>query len=273
MTPRLVIVTLCPGNPDSAEASFRYGQALARVLADPLVQLMDAFQTDGSMDPHRARSRSVRKVREMQASHVLYWDSDVVPTDPGVIARMLESGHDLIGCVYPRKMVRWELMERAVESGLPRPWERYAYSYPFKLHGQDDALYGTAAGETTTAPAQVVNGCLDVDWLPMGFTLVSRAALDRMWDHYQDELWYSDVDNRTRQIHDGVHLFGEMWTEPRPGPNGKLFRVPLSEDYSFCHRAQAIGIQPKMWVGEGGPVDHVGSHRFRGYREGLVNAR
>ena len=24
MTPRLVIVTLCPGNPDSAEASFRY---------------------------------------------------------------------------------------------------------------------------------------------------------------------------------------------------------------------------------------------------------
>jgi hypothetical protein len=273
MTARLVIVTLCPGNPDSADAAFRYGQTLARVLADPAVSLMDATQLDGYMDPHRARSRSVRLARQMQASHVLWWDADVVPHDPGVVARMLESGHDLIGCVYPRKMVRWELMERAIAAGLPRPWERYAYSYPFRLHGQDDHLYGSAEGPGETVAPVVEGGSIAVDWLPMGFTLATRSCLDRMWDHYQDELWYSDVDLRTREIHDGVHLFGEMWTPSTPGPNGKAFRTPLSEDYAFCHRAAAMGIQPRMWVGEGGPVDHIGSHRYRGYREGLVNAR
>lgn len=218
------------------------GPQLAMRKLGNVLNMADKWGTiTGNVDVVRARDRLARIFLHLtDATHALWWDSDVLPDDLQVVNRMLESGHDCVGAPYRRKTE--------------------TEKYPYRLLGQD--------GEVRSV--DVVNGCVDVDWLPFGFMLTSRACLQRMWDAYHADRWYIDYSAEAQEHHETVGMFDLLYTDVVPGPDGQPWRTKLSEDYSFCRSWQAIGGQVYMYVGEGAPVGHIGACVYRGTREGIV---
>lgn len=232
---RLMIATPVYGTTETASIALGYHTALMRLMKDPAVQLLDGFSFC-NVDLVRARSRMLRMFLGSSATHCLFWDADVVPGDLMIIRHMLLSGKDLIGAPYPRKRVHWDKCANADDP------EAEAYTYPYQSSGV----------------IKVENGCASIDHLGFGFTLVSRHCAEVMTEHYGPMLTFRDgIDG---QFTPTVALFNLMIRD------GLL----LSEDFSFCQRWKDIGGEVSLYVGPCSPVNHLGSHLFRGVREGVV---
>ena len=259
---KLLIATPIDGLPASAKVAYGHALALARLLnSDVECQLLDPGIMGYPSDLVRARSRAVTAARQFQASHILWLDDDNIPKR-GAVSAMLETGHDFVGCPYPRKRIHWERFTDPSNWAGGEP-ERLAYDYAY--HHSD--------GPTGVASLAVVNGCIPVERMSMGCMLTSMRALETMWAHYRDELWFTDVVDG--QHWECVALFQLLMGTERK-VHGVPFRPLYSEDYSLCERynriREAHGLGPvQMMVSH--PADHVGSHLFRGLAEGLVYAR
>lgn len=257
---KLLVATPIDGLPASAKVAYGHAIALSRLLNSGVeTKLFDPGLMGYPSDLVRARSRAVAGARAFKATHILWLDDDNIPKS-GAISKMLETGHDMIGCPYPRKRIHWDRFRD------PANWagdeaERIAYDYAYHHTDGDD-------GRKTV---QVVDGCIPVARLSMGCMLTSMRALDAMWEHYREELWFTDVV-------DGAHwecvaLF-QLLLGKTVSRHGTPFRPLYSEDYSLCQRYADMGAPfgpIQMLVSH--PADHVGTHLFRGLAEGLVYAR
>lgn len=250
---RILIATPHYGHPDEARVSVGYLEALTAIIRDPAVRLAAVLRSDS--DLVRARSRIVRHALAMpDVTHLLFWDDDVF-APPGAIVSailgMLAARVDVVACPYPRKRLHWDSARAAA------------------LRGDDPEAHAVSFVHTVTAPGEkgeawpfvhVENGVAEAVSVHLGFTLISRTCLETMVEHYARELGYDDFEDGERRR--AVALFQLVIT---PGTHGVL----LSEDFSFCHRWRAIGGKVHVYVGEGAPLDHHGSHVFRGKRAGL----
>ena len=263
---RLLVATPVDGIPQAAKVSYGHAVAVGRLLASSGVETLipDMALMAYPSDLVRARSRAVTQARLKKATHVLWLDDDNIPK-AGAIEAMIQSGHDFIGCPYPRKRIHWERFQDPGNWAADEP-ERIAYDYAY--HHSDGP-----AGRQSVA---VVDGCLPVRRLSMGCMLTSVRALDAMWEHYKPELWFTDVV-------DGGHwpcvaLFQLMMGETTK-QHGTPFRALFSEDYSFCERyARMNEARPELGFGPlqmlvSHPADHAGMYLFRGMSEGLVYAQ
>lgn len=201
------------------------------------------------------RGRAVRKFLESDATHLFFVDADV-SFAPIVVRRLIALDRPIVGVPYPKRHIHWERVYSAVQAGkLP---EEGAYDYVLHTGGK---------------PSDVdADGCLDVEGLGMGCTLIRRDCLTTMVRAYGE-----DAPER-----EDLRFFD---THPAPGMGGptvQLFAhapdvvdgqdVLLSEDLSFCKRWRALGGKIACYLGEGAPAGHHGSHHFHGTREGLVAA-
>ncbi len=234
---KIAILSPFYGPPAEARCSLGYANALIALARDPSIEIVGRIQTD--CDIIRARSRIVREFRATKADYGLWWDEDVVAPVEQIgkcINGMLATKQDFIAAPYPRKRLHWH-------SGVT---EATAVKYPI-----------SALGPTRIDPETV---SVPVAHVGFGFVLMSRACADRMWAAYEETLSYLDVCGDKSAP--GVALF-QLVIDPTT-------RLLLSEDYSFCHRWRAIGGEVHLYVGPGAPLDHLGSHLFKGHRAGLV---
>jgi len=275
---KILLYTPTHGSPESASVSLGYHTATIQLSRSVDVQLLDGRMfTD--CDLVRARSRAVRVFLDSPtATHLLHWDADVVGNVGDIRAAidgMLASGHAFVGAPYPRKRFRIDRVVAGVNDHFARSiagndgdgfspmteagLAALAYDYPYRF---GDAAEGGAMIE-------VVNGCTEVDAMAFGFTLTSRACLEQMWKAYAGTLSFGDVvDDRLYWTVALFQLLLPQQSAAAPYAVGPL----LSEDYSFCQRWRDIGGKVQMYVGAGSPLHHVGSHVFRGSREGVVQS-
>ena len=238
---KLAIATPLEGPPETAMCHFSVQQAQRKILGDT-IHIKDRWGLiTSNVDVVRARNRLGRIfLQNTDASHLLWWDSDVLPDDLDIIQRLVDTGHHCVGVPYRRKSKK--------------------EAYPYKLVDPTGDV----------AERAVENGCVEVDWIAAGFLLTSRECLQTMWDAYHADRWYIDYTADQREHYETVSLFEMLYTEEKPGPDGKPWRTLLSEDYSFCASYRGIGGSVHMFVGEGSPVGHIGSVVYRGTREGVV---
>lgn len=116
--------------------------------------------SDGDSLVQRGRNELVWRFLCGPFTHLLFWDSDVVPLRAGYVAEMLAKGHDIIGGAYPYR------------AGTPRVVASF--------HG---------------AELTMVDDCIDALDVPTGFMLISRRALLAMARRYWSEMFYRS-DNR-----------------------------------------------------------------------------
>jgi hypothetical protein len=171
-----------------------------------------------NVDNVRARNRiAATFLRERDdCSHLLWWDNDQWPEDNRIVEQMLELDVDLVGAPYPNKR-------------HPMRW----------THQRLDAR---SADE---------RGLLEVRWLGFGFTLTSRACLQRMADTARV---YTD----TPLPHKVPDCFGLLFFQP-PDSADPTEEHLLSEDYSFCERWRQLGGQAFIYA-RAGIVVHAGMH-------------
>jgi hypothetical protein len=189
------------------------------------------MQFDWSQSPEdlvRTRSRGVRWFLDGRQDQLIMWDSDIAP-NPRHIIRMLEIPHEFIASRYRLKK------------------EPVIYVPPVDPLAKPDSW-----------------GCIPVDFVPLGLVKVSRNVLQKMWDHYKEELGFLDV--YQGKTHDTVALFQLILTKVEEGSLSALMGAPvgktvlLSEDYSFSKRARDIGIPIHLMIE---PVPHVGGYVFK----------
>ena len=201
------------------------------------IQLM-IDTTENESLVHRARNVAIgRFMQKTDAEYFMFIDADV-DFDPGSVVRLVKSGHDVSVAIYPKKVVMWEQAKKAVEAGDERDMAMLSSS----LVANIGAIHRT-----------VENGFVEVLDGPTGFMVITRTALDKMHEHYKDELNCVN-DHQNRDFDEYCALFDCMID-----PDNRRY---LSEDYAFCRRWQQIG--GKIYADCNTSLGHVGNLPFTG---------
>lgn len=149
----------------------------------------------------RARNTLAQAFLDSAASHLLFVDADI-GFEPDAALRLLRSGHDVAGGLYPRR-------------GSPTAALDYEVAWP--------AAEGGAAA-----------GFARADHVGLGFALIARRVLEAI-RAATPELAY-------RMLHDatpGRRRAGHGWFEPMVDAAGG---GTLADDRAFCRRAADCGI-------------------------------
>jgi hypothetical protein len=98
--PRVLVCTPIYGAIDSGSVSLGYLNSCADINTLASFLPWRAFT---NCDLVRARSRAVRMALDACATHLLFWDADVVGSVGIALAGMLQQDRDVIAAAYPRK--------------------------------------------------------------------------------------------------------------------------------------------------------------------------
>lgn len=258
---------------------------LVEVDVDGGFEVLDAWRWHE--DVVRVRSRFLhRAFEETEATAVHFLDADVCAESIALLG-MLATKRPIVCAPYPRRdSIRFEQV--AKNAGDWRPPESHAYRYPV----------GVTPGRFELESDQ----CAEVDWAPLGCSVIRREAAEKMVAHYR-KLEGERVDLAKlpplgeigrRPLEELVHRLRrdlERWEKGQLGlcyrdldPENEdremvaLFQLLnrdrlWGEDQSFCFRARDAHVPVALYLGPGSPVDHIGTHRYRGHVEAFGLAR
>ena len=184
----------------------------------------------------RARNNLAKEFLDSNADYLFFVDADEGFNVPDVI-KMIDSGKDLIGGVYPMKNINWANVRKAALEGREN-LEEYSGIFAMNL----------LPGATTVR----LNEPVEVLEVATGLMLISRKVFEVMEPHCPK---YAINNNM------GQFEFDKMVTEyfaTSITPEGVL----LSEDYHFCRKYRELGgqVYAAPWVN----VVHAGEFVFSG---------
>ena len=150
----------------------------------------------------RARDRIVASFMASQATHLLFWDSDIIPSESGFIKKLLDTGLPLVGGAAPFKN----------ETG-------HVVCVP-------DNAFMTVDGRFD---APMVNGCVEVKCIGTGIMMITRDVIGRMSEAHPDLKYRCHVPGVIDRwefalFQDSVRDYDR-----------------LSEDWNFCIRWRDMG--------------------------------
>ena len=280
MTAKFSVACCLPLYGDSEAAGIRrsmlgdfyYLGANLDVICDDQGWDKGSVELDPSPYPNsieHARNNLVRLFLDHPRQYTHMWtrDSDVKAPSPTACARLvgklLAADKPLIGVPYIQKaFFPKQAAQRVLELG-PAPTvdaiEAAIRGFSVR-YVPDPGMYGNLG----TPDEQ---GLISFDEPPLGFALIRRDMLEKMWAHYVDDprLAYEmrrSATADTKAIHE-QHV-GLFHTDIRD-------RVYKSEDTAFCQRWKAMGGRAFLYVGDGAPLEHIGYTSFKGTREALLS--
>lgn len=267
------------GDSESAGLSKAFCGSLY-ALGKQLDVLCDDRSWDGGpveLDPNpypncieHARNNLVRifLAHPRQYTHALLWDSDVKPKSAGQVAslltKMLKADKPIIAVPYVQKMHFWKQSAEAALEYVRKHPEATAEELGEVIHGfavryvpdfRCEPLGDVGADGVAEMPRHV----------PFGFALIKREVFEKMTDYYRESLRY-DKD----WIEDGKTVHEEHVGLFHTSLERRLFTM---EDVAFCDRWKAMGGRLFLYMGEGAPLEHIGSTSFSGTHEAMLDSR
>jgi hypothetical protein len=189
----------------------------------------------------RARNTLVHLFLKSDADALLFIDSDhgFVIDD---VVRMIESGKDVIGAIYPMKSINWDNVRKAALAGVETE-NLHLYSGNFALN---------FLPEVQTFKA---NEPFKVRDIGTGMLYINRKVFKEMKSvckTYRNNSPSPDIEMGEEM----VEYFPTLITD---APESIL----LSEDYAFCHLWRSLGndVYAAPWV----RITHSGEHNFSGH--------
>jgi hypothetical protein len=150
---------------------------------------------------------------------------------------MLEADVDVIGGIYPKKEINWDMVKQAVLDGKDN-LQNHTGSFVVNLLEGESSI---------TVP---VDQPCEVSALGTGFMLVKRDVFEQLKPH--TDTYVSDM----------THLAGQeiyaFFLDPIDPKSKRL----LSEDYFFCHQWRKIG--GKIYAAPWCQMGHMGTYLFEG---------
>jgi hypothetical protein len=177
----------------------------------------------------RSRAELTAAFLQHGAEKMLFLDSDMQFTPEDV---MRITSHDLpiVAGTYPKRRMRWDLVEKAIKDGDPRY-----------------ACYGDYTFTVENDKAVINNGLLKVKHAPTGFMLIQRHVIEKVIGAYPELQYHS------KQYGKNVWAIYD---------NLIVDYTYLSTDFSFCERARRCGFP--VYVDLTLKLNHVGTHVFEG---------
>ena len=199
----------------------------------------------------RARNYCCDEFMRSDCKHMLFIDSDIGFNPQDVIAMMsLQANepekYNIIGGPYPKKCISWEKIKVAVDKGIadddPNVLEKFVGDFVFNPRNGQQSI---AIGE----PCEVLE-------IGTGFMMVEKQAMQKFTDTYPEYMYKPDH-VRTEHFDGSREIM--MYFQAEVDPATKRY---LSEDYWFCQKAIAAGIN--TWLCPWMKLQHVGSYIFGG---------
>jgi glycosyltransferase involved in cell wall biosynthesis len=184
---------------------------------------------------HMARNTIATVALKNGFDYLLFIDADI-HFNPEDVFRMIKADKPIIGGVYPKKTINWQMVSDAVKRGVP----------PDQLKHWSGNLVINLPEHLKDMPVNV-NEPLQVTSLGTGFMLINVETLVKLSANVKE---YYDPD------HDQTML--EFFrSEIDPDTN-----MMMGEDYWFCQLAtkHGVNIHAAPWVRLG----HVGTYMFEG---------
>jgi len=175
----------------------------------------------------RARNAAVAHfLEDKENTHILFIDSDII-FEPEDVFKLLQSGKEVVAGIYPKKYIVWDRLKKYPEA------ERVDFPVGGSVKMTEDNF-------------------LEMDYLPTGFLLISRTAINKIIKAYPELKYKNDID--------GYMSAGDNFYD--------LFKVGIrngiyeSEDWGFCSLWKSVGgqvlIHPEI------NVKHLGWHEYEG---------
>ena len=200
------------------------------------IQLM-LDTTENESLVHRARNVAVgRFLQKTDADVFMFIDADVEFTADAVV-RLVKSPHDVSVAVYPKKVVMWDQVKKAVESGDERNMAMLSSS-----------LVANIGAHKRT----VEDGFVELLDGPTGFMAIKRGAFEKLEEKFPELNCKNDHQNRDFDEYCAVF---DCMIDP-------VSRRYLSEDYAFCRRWQQC--DGKIFADINTTLGHVGNLPFSG---------
>jgi hypothetical protein len=196
----------------------------------------------------RARNTLVHKFMSTDCEALLFIDADH-GWDADDVLKMIESGKDLIGAIYPMKGINWENVRIAALVGKKaEELEAYSGYFAINLLPEKDQQFD-------------VNQPFKVKDIGTGMMFVTRKVFEDLEPHCK-KYKNNNVGNT------GI-AFGDMVTEYFTTfiDEGGIL---LSEDYAFCRMWQNIG--GEVWSAPWVKITHSGDYNFSGQFPKMLEA-
>ena len=188
----------------------------------------------------RARNTLAHEFLKTDADALLFIDGDH-GFNPEHIVKMVESGKDVIGAIYPMKSINWEHVHKAALAGKT-PQQLEAYSGFFAVNFLPDVQH--FQGDQPFKVRDVGTGML----------FIRREAFEQIKP--LAKTYKNNAANNNIAMGERIYeFFPTMITEE---PEAIL----LSEDYAFCHLYRESGgdVYAAPWV----QISHAGEYNFAG---------
>lgn len=177
-------------------------------------------------------------LHQTDCTHLMFIDADV-SFKPEQVFSLIEEDKDIIAGNYPKKLIDWEEVSKAVEAGITNNDLKYYTGRPtFAI------VPGTEGEHMLFEP-------LEVETVATGFMLIKRQVLEKLTDK-TEKYWHPDHKEAPLSSFFSLRI-----------QNERLY----SEDNSFC----------KLWREHGGKVylapwimlTHTGTFTFEGRLNGI----
>ena len=175
----------------------------------------------------RARNAAVAHfLEDPENTHLLFIDSDII-FEPEDVFKLLQADKEVVAGIYPKKYIVWDRLKQNPEA------ERVDFPMGGTLTMTEDNL-------------------IELDYLPTGFLLISRTAIEKIITAYPELKYKNDID--------GYMSAGDNFYD--------LFKVGIrngiyeSEDWGFCSLWKSVG--GKVLIHPDINVKHLGWHEYSG---------
>jgi hypothetical protein len=198
----------------------------------------------------RARNYVVDEFMRSDCTHLVFIDSDIAfdPRDVlGLIAiQVSDPKFNIVTGPYPKKTIAWEKVKKAVEldkaEETPFALDQYTADYVFNPINK-------LASFNLSEPLEIGEG-------GTGFMCIPRETFEKYKEAYP-EYSYKPDHIRTENFDGSNEIMA--YFDCVIDPKTKRY---LSEDYFFCHKARAAGMQ--VWMCPWMQINHIGSYIFKG---------
>lgn len=280
-----LFVTTLAGGGKSWEAHVASREALRTVAWENHLSLSISRNAGTGVD--RARNIECAKflVVTPKATHWLQLDNDIA-FDPKWVIQMVHTNLPICGAAYPRKDIDYQRLQEAVQKGVKLE-ELPLYETSFIVNGFNGGGYKNDYGFFA-----------EVDEIGTGFMMIRRDVIEDFIAAYGEDIAYITDYPPRDTVH---HMVFSCMRDPKcelemakkalqaaakkkdiealkaaadryakaaedvPRHTGRY----LTEDYSFCRLAAAIGHKTYCFLEAN--VDHIGTHVYKGAIKKTIN--
>ena len=199
----------------------------------------------------RARSYCVETFLQTDCTHLLFIDADIAFNAKdvfGILSTQMEKPdtYNVLTAPYPKKVIAWEKVIAAVNSGLVDDKENTIEKF------SGDFVFNVTPGTTHFSllePVEIMDG-------GTGFMLIPRETFDKFKESYPEQSYIPDH-QRMENFNGSREIVAYFDT----GIDPKTKRY-LSEDYFFTQKCREAGL--KVWMCPWIELKHVGTQIYSG---------